>query len=136
MVKLRCEKLTNCRVAADGGGVGLEFLDSSGTVVRLELSVEQAESLIMTLPQLLVCALRERTGDQDARYVFGLGEWVIESAKGQACLITKLKTPDGFEVCFGIPFDAARSLGQNLLRAAETDDADVQSAECCRMTLN
>jgi len=55
----------------------------------------------MTLPQLLACALRQRTGDQDARYVFGLGEWAIESAKGQACLITKLKTPDGFEVCFG-----------------------------------
>ena len=123
-------------MAADGGGVGLEFLDSSGNAVRLELPVEQAESLIMTLPQLLACALRQRTGDQDARYVFGLGEWAIESAKGQACLITTLKTPDGFEVCFGIPFGAARSLGQNLLHAAETHDADVQSAECCRMTLN
>ena len=90
----------------------------------------------MTLPQLLACALRQRTGDQDARYVFGLGEWAIERAKGHACLITKLKTPDGFEVCFGIPFDEARSLGQNLLRAAETHDADVQLAECRRMTLN
>ena len=49
------------------------------------------------MPQLLACALRQRTGDQDARYVFGLGEWAIENAKGQACLITKLKTPDGFE---------------------------------------
>jgi hypothetical protein len=56
----------------------------------------------MTLPQLLACALRQRTGDQDARYVFGLGEWAIESAKDQACLIATLKTPDGFEVCFGI----------------------------------
>jgi hypothetical protein len=30
-------------MAADGGGVRLEFLDSSGTAVRLELPVEQAE---------------------------------------------------------------------------------------------
>ena len=57
MVKFRSEKLTTCRVAADGGEVGLEFLDSSGRAVRLEMPVEQAESLIMTLPQLLACAL-------------------------------------------------------------------------------
>jgi hypothetical protein len=123
-------------MAADGGGVGLEFLDSSGTAVRLDLSVEQAESLIMTLPQLLARALRQRTGDQDARYAFGLGEWAIERAKGQACLITTLKTLDGFAVCFGIPFDAARSLGQNLLRAAKTHDPEEQSAERCRPALN
>jgi hypothetical protein len=123
-------------VAADGGEVGLEFLDSSGAAVHLELPIEQAESLIMTLPQLLACALRQRTGDADARYVFALGEWAIESAKGQACLIATLKTSDGFEVCFGIPFEACRSLGWNLLRAAETHDPDGQSAERCRLTLN
>jgi hypothetical protein len=101
-VKIRSEKLTTCRVAADGAEVGLEFVDATGAAVRLEMPVEQAESLIMTLPQLLACALRQKTGDQDARYVFGLGEWAIESAKGQGCLIATLKTPDGFEVCFGI----------------------------------
>jgi hypothetical protein len=136
MVKFRSESLTTCRVAADGGEVGLGFVDSSGAAVRLDLPVEQAESLIMTLPQLLACALRQRTGDQDARYVFGLGEWAIESAKDQACLITTLKTPDGFEVCFGIPFEACRSLGWNLLRAAETHETDVPSAGRCRVTLN
>ena len=82
-MKIRSEKLTTCRVAADGAEVGLEFVDASGAPVRLEMPVEQAESLIMTLPQLLACALRQRTGDQDARYVFGLGEWAIESAEGQ-----------------------------------------------------
>jgi hypothetical protein len=136
MVKIRSEKLTTCRVAAEGAEVGLEFLDASGAAVRLEMSVEQAESLIMTLPQLLACALRQRTGDQDARYVFGLGEWAIESAKGQDCLIATLKTPDGFEVCFGIPFAACRSLGWNLLRAAETHDPEEQQTAQCRLTLN
>src|ERR1700727_1269397 len=53
MVKIRSEKLTTCRVAADGEEVGLEFLDTSGAAVRLEMPVEQAEALIMTLPQLL-----------------------------------------------------------------------------------
>ena len=136
MVKIRSEKLTTCRATADGAEIGLEFLDASGAAVRLELPVEQAESLIMTLPQLLTCALRQRTGDQDARYVFGLGEWAIESAKGQDCLIATLKTPDGFEVCFGIPFEACRSLGWNLLRAAEAHDPEEQVTADCRLTLN
>ena len=59
MAKFRSEKLTTCRVAADGGGVGLEFLDSSGNRGALELPVEQAESLIMALPRdcwLVRCA--------------------------------------------------------------------------------
>jgi hypothetical protein len=136
MVKIRSDKLTTCRLTADGAEVGLEFLDVSGTAIRLEMPVEQAESLVMTLPQLLACALRQKTGDQDARYVFELGGWAIESAKGQACLIATLKTPDGFEVCFGIPFEACRSLGWNLLRAAETHDPEQQSAERCGLALN
>ena len=61
MVKIRSEKLTTCRVAADGAEVGLEFVDASGAPVRLEMPVEQAESLIMTLPQLLARALRQRS---------------------------------------------------------------------------
>ena len=96
----------------------------------------QAGEQIMTLPQLLASALRQKTGDEDARYVFGLGEWAIESAKGQDCLIATLKTPDGFEVCFGIPFEACRSLGSNLLRAAQTHDLEEPVAEGCRPTLN
>ncbi|MGO9398749.1 MAG: hypothetical protein ACLP19_13065 [Xanthobacteraceae bacterium] len=136
MVKIRSEKLTTCRVAADGGEVGLELIDASGVAVRLDLPVEQAQSLVMTLPRLLACALQQKTGDEDARYVFGLGEWAIESAKGEACLIATLKTADGFEVCFGIPFEACRSLGWNLLRAAETHDPGEPETACCRMNLN
>jgi len=136
MVKIRSQRLTTCRVTANGAEVGLEFLDVSGAVVRLEMPVEQAESLVMTLPQLLALALRQKTGDEDARFVFALGEWAIESAKGQDCLIATLKTPDGFEVCFGIPFEACRSLGWNLLRAAETHDPEEQVKADARLTLN
>jgi hypothetical protein len=136
MVKIRSQRLTTCRVTANGAEIGLEFLDVSGAAVRLEMPVEQAESLVMTLPQLLALALRQKTGDEDARFVFALGEWAIESAKGQDCLIATLKTPDGFEVCFGIPFEACRSLGWNLLRAAETHDPEEQAKADARLTLN
>ena len=136
MVKIRSQRLTTCQVNANGAEIGLEFLDVSGAAVRLEMPVEQAESLVMTLPQILALALRQKTGDEHARFVFALGEWAIESAKGQDCLIATLKTPDGFEVCFGIPFEACRSLGWNLLRAAETHDPEEQLKADARLALN
>ena len=62
-------------------------------------------------------------------------EWSIESAKDQACLITTLKTTDGFEVSFGIPFEACRSLGLYLLagadQSANAGDVDEEIAPNC-----
>jgi hypothetical protein len=73
-VKIRSKKLTTCRVASDGSSVGLEFLDQSGAAVTVELPLDQAEAVIMTLPHLLAQAVRRRTGTDEARYVFGLHE--------------------------------------------------------------
>jgi hypothetical protein len=83
MVKIRSEKLTTCRVAADGAEVGLEFVDASGAPVRLEMPVEQAESLIMTLPQLLACALRQRTGDKMPAMSSGLANGRSKAPRGK-----------------------------------------------------
>ena len=118
-VKIRSETLTTCRVATDGSNVELEFLDHSGAPVVLELPLDQAEAVVMTLPHLLARAVRSRTGNDEARYVFGLHEWSIEAAKDNSCLITTLKTTNGFEVSFGIPFEACQSLGWNLQNGAE-----------------
>jgi hypothetical protein len=119
LMKIRSEKLTICNVAMDGRDVGLEFIDSSGATVTLELPFEQAEAIAMTLPNLLARALKQQTGDDDARYVFGLGEWSVESARDQACLIATLKTIGGFEISFGIPLEACHSLGWILQQRAE-----------------
>ena len=80
-------------------------MDRSDTAVSVELPFDQAEAVAMTLPHLLTNAVRRRTGQQEARYVFALGEWLIEDTKDVNCLIVTLKTPDGFEVSFGIPFE-------------------------------
>ena len=37
----------------------------------------------MMTPHVLAYALKRRTGQQDARYVFGLGEWCIEDTRDQ-----------------------------------------------------
>ncbi len=118
-MKILSKTLTTCRVATDGSSVGLEFLDQSGATVTVELPLDQAEAIVMTVPHLLARAVRRRTGNDEARYVFGLQEWSIEAAKDNNCLIATFKTTHGFEVCFGIPFEACRSLGRNLQHGAD-----------------
>jgi len=119
VVKIRSDRLTTCCVAPDGGSVRLEFIEAGGAPVTLELPFDQAEAVVMTLPHLLARALQQQTGDHEARYVFDLGEWSLESAENKDCLIGTLKTTDGFEVSFGIPFEACRSLGSSLLSGAD-----------------
>jgi hypothetical protein len=118
IVTVRSSRLTICRVAEDGADVELEFIDQSGQVVVVELPLDQAEIVVMTLPHLLSKAVRRRTGNDASRYVFDLGEWAIESAKEHSCLIATLKTPNGFEVSFAVPPEAGRSFGWTLQREA------------------
>jgi hypothetical protein len=117
-VTLRSSRLMTCRVAEDGADVTLEFIDQSGEAVAVELPLDQAEAVVMTLPRLLSRAVRQRTGNEEARYVFHLGQWMIEGAKEQSCLITTLKTENGFEVSFAMPLEACRSFGWALQHEA------------------
>jgi hypothetical protein len=118
-MKILSTKLTTCRVTQDGGTIELHLLDESQRPVTLQLPFAQAEAIAMTLPSLLTSALRQWTGDQGARYVFGLGNWSLEATKERNCLIATLTTTDGFAACFGIPFDTCQALGWNLVQHAE-----------------
>jgi len=139
-VTVRSRHLTTCRVAQDGTDVGLEFVDQSGRTVVLELPFDQAEVVVMTLPHLLSSAVRRKTGNDESRYVFDLGEWAIKSAKGHNCLIATLKTPNGFEVSFAIPPEAGRSFGWTLQREAaatiEARDIEERAAAAGRAKSN
>jgi len=118
-MKIRSNKLTQCVVSADGEIIELGLVDQSNTAVSVQLTFDQAEAVVMTLPHLLQAALKRRTGRQDARYAFGIGDWMIEETKGENCLLVTLTTADGFQVCFGIPFDACQALGWSLMHHAE-----------------
>jgi hypothetical protein len=118
-VKISSSRLTTCGVTPDGETVGLEFVDDSGTPVTVQLPFNQAEAVVMTLPHLLARSVRRRTGNQQACYVFSLAEWLIEDTSAQECLIVTLKTTDGFEVSFGVPFEACRALGWSLQHEAD-----------------
>jgi len=118
-VEINGHKLTTCGVTADGETVNLDFLDVAGRSISVRLPFEQVGALAMTLPRLLTRALRGRTGSETARFVFSLGEWRVEGAPDSRSLIVTLKTEDGFEVSFGMPVEACRSLAWALKENAE-----------------
>lgn len=118
-MEINGHKLSTCGVTADGETVNLDLLDVAGKSISLRLPFEQVGALAMTLPQLLTRAVRGRTGSETARFVFSLGEWRVEGAAESCALIVTLKTDDGFEVSFGMPVEACRSLAWALKEKAE-----------------
>ena len=111
---IHCGRLTNCGTLGGGEIVNLDFFDAEGNPMSLRLAFEHAESVAMTLPQLLTRAVRAQTGQNDARYVFPLGQWFLERIQDRNSFVLTLKTVDGFEVSFRIPLDTCRALGWTL----------------------
>ena len=124
LMEIESAQLTTCDVTRDGEVVRLKFVDTAGNAVALQLPFAQAGSLTMTLPHLLTKALKARSGEEGSRFVFPLGEWLLEGVADGSTLIVTLKTTDGFEVSFAAPLDRCRSLASDLRREA----ADVAAA--------
>ena len=122
---IRCSKLTTCRTLEDGETVKLEFIDAGHNPISLLLSFEDAESIAMTLPRLLTQAVKAQTGQDNARYVFALGRWLLEGVEDHQSLILTLTTVDGFEVSFRIPHATCRALGWALQHDSEDDTPDL-----------
>jgi hypothetical protein len=120
---INCGTLTTCHVVENGNLIMLEFIDEDGRSMSLRLTFEHAQSIAMTLPQLLTQAIRAQTGQDTARYVFHLGEWLLEGAEGEQSLILTLKTEDGFEVSFRMPASASKALGWSLQHEANSSQA-------------
>jgi hypothetical protein len=117
---INCITLTTCDAIRNGEIVKLDFIDEDGHTISLRLAFEHAQSIAMTLPRLLTEAVRAQAGLDSARYVFPLGEWIIEGIEDHQSLILTLKTEDGFEVSFRIPPESCRSLGWSLQREADS----------------
>ena len=102
---------TSCEVSGDGSRIRLAYCDGSGSAQQLDISVEQAGSLAMTLPRLLSAALKARNHDSSLRFVFPLSEFNLEATAGSADRILSLRTPDGFEVSFSISQETLAHIG-------------------------
>jgi hypothetical protein len=131
--KITSTRLTTCTLAKEGRAIRLGFLDGEGQPVAVEFSFEQAESIVMTLPQMLSKALQRRTQSPSSRYVFSLGRWLIESSDEQNLIVT-LATGDGFQVSFSIPFDVCRTIGWSLGHESRTAaERDGEPIDDCRL---
>lgn len=117
-MKICAKELTTCGVHMEGEMIALNFLDQSGSDASLRLSFRQAQALSMTLPHLLTRALIAQTGDANARFVFPLGEWLLEDPKDGENFILTLQTNDGFKVSFAMTAKACAILGPALERAS------------------
>jgi hypothetical protein len=124
---IHCSKLTTCDAVEDGEAVRLDLIDKNGDPISLVLSFAHAESIAMTLPHLLTQAIQTQTGQDNAHYVFPLGQWLLEGIEDHQSLMLTLKTADGFEVSFRIPYDTCRALGWSLQH--EANDA-IESNDC------
>jgi hypothetical protein len=115
-MEIESSKLTTCDVAPDGEVIRLDLVDVAGNPVSLRLPFDQVGALALTLPGLLTRALKARCGDESSRFVFPLGEWLLEGVADGRTLVVTLKTADGFEVSFGAPLAMCRSLASELER--------------------
>lgn len=126
---INCSTLTTCHAGGNGEIVTLEFIDEDGRSISLRLAFAHAQSLAMTLPRLLTQAVKAQTTQDNARYVFPLGEWALEGVEGDRSLILTLKTEDGFAVSFRMPPSAGKSLGWSLQREADRGAATPRSGD-------
>jgi len=116
---IRSSQLTTCDTVDGGAAIRLDFKDESGQPVSVTLPFEQAQSVVMTLPNLLSDALRKQTQNDKARFVFNLGHWTLEGASKARAILT-LRTEDGFEVSFAVPIEACPSIGRALNQEGAT----------------
>jgi hypothetical protein len=122
-MEIESAKLTTCDVTLDGEIIRLNLIDVVGNAVSLRLPFDQAGALAMTLPGLLTRALKARCGNDSSRFVFPLGDWLLEGVADGHTLIVTLRTADGFGVSFGVPLDMARSLASELRRETSVETA-------------
>ncbi len=72
-MKIALKELTTCGVQVGGEALELNFVDATGAEICLQVPFEHARAVAMTLPRLLDLALKQITGNPQARYVFPLG---------------------------------------------------------------
>src|SRR5262245_61744402 len=59
-------RLTTCEVDDSGTVIRLSLVDETGTPLSIDLSFEQAEAVVMTLPRLLSNAVKAQMQSADA----------------------------------------------------------------------
>jgi hypothetical protein len=118
-------KMCSAGLVQDGRAVRLDLVDDEGADVSLQLSLEQAQVIAMTLPSLLTRARQDLTDKGGSHYVLALDRWTVQESDDCSGLLLTLATGEGFEVCFDVPAEACRGLGLVLRSCNRTVTEDL-----------
>jgi hypothetical protein len=100
---IEADSLTTFEVAPDGSRVCFHAKAADGKPVSMSLPAEALTQMVMSLPRIVLMALRRRHANNDLRIVYPTGDWQIEkSVESDDTFIVTLSTPDGFEVSFAL----------------------------------
>jgi len=107
-------ELTSFDVDPAGMYVRLHMRDAEGQVHALVIPADGLMTLMMTLPDMVRRALRNRYSDESLRLVHDLKDYKVElgqpAATGERQFILTLGTDGGFEVSFSATQDSLDSL--------------------------
>ncbi len=102
MTVIRGRHLTTFDVSPDGESFAIHVTDEHARPASLVLPAECLNALMMTLPEMVQRSLRRRFHDDAMRVVYPVGSWEVEKSPQPAVVIVTLRTPDGFQVSFGL----------------------------------
>lgn len=122
-------KMCSAGLVQDGRAVRLDLVDDEGADVSLQLSLEQAQAIAITLPSLLTHVRQALTEKAGSHCVLVLDRWTVQQSNDSTGLLLTLATGEGFEVCFDVPAEACRGLGV-VLRSCDgpvTEDLNEQT---------
>jgi hypothetical protein len=102
MTVIRGRQLTTFDVSPDGESFAIHVTDEQARPGTLVLPAECLNALMMTLPEMVRRSLHRRFHDDTMRVVYPVGSWEVEKSPQVGTVIVTLRTPDGFQVSFGL----------------------------------
>ena len=96
-------KTCSAGLVQDGRAVRLDLVDDEGADVSLQLSLEQAQAIAMTLPSLLTHARQDLTDKAGSHYVLALDRWTVQESSDCSGLLLTLATGEGLRYASTFP---------------------------------
>lgn len=103
MSVIRGKSLSTYEVALDGRTVSIHVEDEEARPGALILPSDCLGPLMVTLSEMLRQSLSRQYRDPSLRYVYPVADWHLEaSGERPDMVILTLRTPDGFQMSFGM----------------------------------
>lgn len=117
MSVIRGKHLSTYEVALDGRSVSIHVQDENAEPGSLVLPSDCLGPLMVTLAEMMRQSLSRQYRDPSLRYVYPVADWCLEASGEQPDMaILTLRTPDGFQMSFGIERADLRHMAEPDLR--------------------